>query len=422
MSETSKSNIIIWLTIPFLVIGIVIALLVAANRPPVFKVQSVKMPKPNGWDDLVKAADLACAIRPVGPYSSATHAPEKWTAAELEAWMQMARPSLDLVRVGLSKECMQPPARSYAMLFEGYAQLRELGRTIRSSALYYTVTGRPDEAANSVLDCMELGIVIQRGGHLITGLVGIAIESMPRDDLELLLPKLSSKDLERIASRMKRISAERVPYSDILINEARVSATLDPQAFRGLAAACDWNADYIYLSGKGNPSTLDRINHSARFAFASKTEMIAKKVDYLRALAKEQSKPYTGKSNVPVPDSPLISGYLDTFVRARVAFTRNEAIFAVLQTEVALRRYRAANHRYPDRLSELVPTYLKSMPIDTFGLDKALKYKSTKNGRSFVLYSVGPDMKDSGGTPIPDQNVMQSSIGDIVAGKLVAKP
>jgi hypothetical protein len=50
--------------------------------------------------------------------------------------------------------------------------------------------------------------------------------------------------------------------------------------------------------------------------------------------------------------------------------------------------------RWPARLDELAPRYVKEIPIDTFSL-KPLVYKSSDAG--YVLYSVGKDCADDGG-------------------------
>jgi len=56
------------------------------------------------------------------------------------------------------------------------------------------------------------------------------------------------------------------------------------------------------------------------------------------------------------------------------------------------------------------------VPVDPFGLGKPLKYRSKGNGQSFLLYSIGSDMKDDGGKP--ETEVSQSLFkGDIVPGK-----
>ena len=75
-------------------------------------------------------------------------------------------------------------------------------------------------------------------------------------------------------------------------------------------------------------------------------------------------------------------------------------------TAVALEQFRAAhNNRYPASLSELTPKYLDAPLMDPFD-GQPLRYR--KQDAGYVLYSIGPDLKDDGGKP------MNGKGGDIV--------
>jgi len=64
-------------------------------------------------------------------------------------------------------------------------------------------------------------------------------------------------------------------------------------------------------------------------------------------------------------------------------------------TAVALEQFRAAHdNRYPAALSELTPNYLDATLMDPFD-GQSLRYR--KQGAGYVLYSIGPDLKDDGG-------------------------
>jgi len=68
------------------------------------------------------------------------------------------------------------------------------------------------------------------------------------------------------------------------------------------------------------------------------------------------------------------------------------------QAGLAVERYRLANgNRLPDSLSQLVPQYLASVPVDPFD-GEPLRYKKS-SPKGFVTYSIGPNRQDDGGTP-----------------------
>jgi hypothetical protein len=68
---------------------------------------------------------------------------------------------------------------------------------------------------------------------------------------------------------------------------------------------------------------------------------------------------------------------------------------SLMETNIALHRYRFANGEFPDSLDELTPEYIDEIPTDLFA-NKAMNYK--KSGEHFVLYSVGEDLKDHEGS------------------------
>jgi hypothetical protein len=77
--------------------------------------------------------------------------------------------------------------------------------------------------------------------------------------------------------------------------------------------------------------------------------------------------------------------------------------FALTQTGVdlarvgcALERYRLAHGEYPPTLDVLTPQYLEELPHDVI-TGQPLHYRRTDDGR-FILYSVGWNEKDDGGT------------------------
>jgi RNA polymerase sigma factor (sigma-70 family) len=78
---------------------------------------------------------------------------------------------------------------------------------------------------------------------------------------------------------------------------------------------------------------------------------------------------------------------------------------------VALEQFRAARLQYPADLSELTPTYLDAVPADPFD-GQPLRYR--KQGAGYILYSIGPDLKDDSGKP------MKGNVGDIVFGVATA--
>lgn len=75
--------------------------------------------------------------------------------------------------------------------------------------------------------------------------------------------------------------------------------------------------------------------------------------------------------------------------------TRHTAHLLATQTALAIERYRLTEGHLPESLENLVPTYLQTIPTDPFN-GQNLKYRIKERG--FVVYSVGEDLTDEGGT------------------------
>ena len=80
---------------------------------------------------------------------------------------------------------------------------------------------------------------------------------------------------------------------------------------------------------------------------------------------------------------------LPAYNRARETMAKHKANIEVCKTGLVLKIYKTENGAYPETLSSL-----SEVPVDPFS-GKELIYK--KSGDGFILYSLGPDMKDDGG-------------------------
>jgi hypothetical protein len=88
--------------------------------------------------------------------------------------------------------------------------------------------------------------------------------------------------------------------------------------------------------------------------------------------------------------------------RSVQAFARAQASVDLARVGCALERYFLADHRYPETLQALVPQFIRTLPRDVIN-GEPLKYRLNADG-GFVLYSVGWDEHDDGGTVILDKD------------------
>ncbi len=89
---------------------------------------------------------------------------------------------------------------------------------------------------------------------------------------------------------------------------------------------------------------------------------------------------------------------------------KNQTRIRLLTVELALRSCQSAQGRIPQGLHELVPKTFQRVPIDPFS-GQPLVYRA--QGTNWVLYSIGPDRVDDGGTPVgPRQRGSAERKGD----------
>jgi len=77
----------------------------------------------------------------------------------------------------------------------------------------------------------------------------------------------------------------------------------------------------------------------------------------------------------------------------------------------AVELYRSENDIYPASLGDLVPNYVPELPEDPFTGDSFV-YAQTPS--SYLLYSVGPDMLDDGGSFLDETGAFPERQGDIL--------
>lgn len=397
------------------------AYLTWANRPVHITLPLPTLPSPNGFTELGRVAQNIPLSNGDssrwyldGPVSSPRPG-STWPPSAYARFMQANKPVLDAARSKLTLPSCAPTQRSFASPVPCYARFRELGRRFASEAEYYRARGQFSKAVNSGLDCMNLGTIVPQRGVVYPYIVGNCIESIGLSEAIPLLPRLSGPELGQVAARLEKMCAGRVEISSVITEEgyfdvAAWQEILDNVPVWQRPIACFLLLQDLGRTGEDGPSKSDLL----KFPFQDKRNLLLRNLRWYAALAEEARQPYRGASRIPSPHN-LIADQTEAslFDDVRKLAANQDAIWEVMRAEVAVRRYRADAGRYPEGLNQLVPRYLKSVPTDPCGQGKPLMYRLLKGGREFLLYSVGPDLKDDHGKP----RAKRWGPGDIVAGK-----
>jgi hypothetical protein len=191
------------------VLLVVAALVFTLSQPPP---APPPLPKPNGYDDLVRASRMVADNTP--DYAAMDE-------AELRSLVETNAESLKLARRGLGHECQVPLDYSAAnpTYFTNLAGLKRLAHSLVAEGRLMELEGRPTDAADSYLAVVRLGVATGKGGLLIDSLVSIAIEAIGTARLEKLALTLNAKQCRQAVAVLESCEAGREPMPTIVARE-----------------------------------------------------------------------------------------------------------------------------------------------------------------------------------------------------------
>jgi hypothetical protein len=269
--------------------------------------------------------------------------------ATLKAFVDANKEPLDRGRLGLSRECGVPVAFSREALEAHLAQggtIRRFGRLLDAEGKLAEKEGRTKDAADSYLALHRLGQCAARNGLMVDYSLRLAFESMGSKGVSGLRTKLDQEGDRGVIQTLREIDREWETVDRVVARER--------EWYRRSAPA--YERFIMWSSGAGD-----------------------------RLLA------------------PAIMGL-------EKSSTLNQAFVRLLIADLAIRAFHQERAVYPDRLANLVPAELPTVPVDPFS-GRPLVYRETKSG--YVLYSVGPDGRDDGGAPMADAKIWWEATGDL---------
>jgi hypothetical protein len=273
--------------------------------------------------------------------------------------------------------------------------------------------GRPDDAARSYLDCLRLGVDVPRGGPLIHGLVGMAIQSIGLRPMQDLAERLDAPSAMAAAGEMRRLDAQAPSYADTIANEKESMTAMTLQMFGQPGGWRQFTAGIFHGGSSGAPSAAE-IWLALRFSFTPKRQMLDNVRGYMDAMIADAQRPYYARrAPPPLPGDPLSQTMLPVFDQARFRWVAIAAQWRITELRLATRAYEQQHGAPPPSLEALVPAYLPALPQDPFA-PRPLVFRRKDAGA--LIYSRGPDGKDDGGKDLGSR-VNPDSRGDIVSMK-----
>jgi hypothetical protein len=223
--------------------------------------------------------------------------------------------------------------------------MSDLGKWLSLDAKAAASSGQIDQTLRRGLDQLKLSDVIAHGGLTADYFFGIEVLEQGLKDLRTAMPKLNAEQCKRVADALKAIEARWEPIAVLKKRE---------EVYFWNAAGWSTRVHIVVAWLHGEPS----------------------------------------------PCSRFISNLEDKRNRSR-------ATLRLLQATVALRRFELEQGSRPASLTEFVPRYLTSVPIDPYG-GRPIRYKRLESGHQ--LYSVGQNRVDDGGKLVSSSSVWDGDL------------
>jgi hypothetical protein len=307
------------------------------------------IPDPNGYDDVLAAG------RAIEKARTGVDIPdlEKADEATLIPLVEASREALAQGRQGLDRPFQVPVV--YDMndfmnrLMNESAAIRGLARILFAQGRLAEIRGQVDDAMVSFLDLARLGDAMSHRVPMLPYQVSVAIQTMGLHGLRDLRTKLSPDQCRRVIAVLQDLDEGREPAADVILREHHFMAY-----------------------------NLNKMGMMARFSMAV--------------------------SGVFAKDKARVASTLQQNAH------RLEASRRLLLADLAVRVYRLERGELPPDLDALVPSILKTVPIDPYG-GQPLTYHKLANDRQ--LYSVGPDGDDDHLTPTLPRRHTETDNGDL---------
>jgi hypothetical protein len=306
---------------------------------------------------------------------------------------------------------------------------RETAAILTCRAMLRVSLGRIDDAWQNLLACHRLGRILARGGTLIEGLVGIAIDAVA-NNASISFLYHTKPDPKRIEMYLRDLNslpampgaAEKIDLAERLMGLETVM--LIPQ----------YGTDFLeQLPGAGFPPTkrtkfrdrlfsqsidwdpalqivnqwYDRLVAAARIndpeAFRQESDELKMELKSLkdRTGTTMVIAQFSGPKKRGEAIGNLIVGLMvPSLDKIIFASQRSRQFQHNLHLAFALAAYRADHGRYPAKLDEVAPKYLPAVHDDIFS-GKPLIYRPSDDG--YLLYSVGLNGLDDDGRSFDDE-------------------
>jgi hypothetical protein len=390
-----------------------------ANRKRVLK----WLPKPKPADDGTEIEPDADEI--IGAAQSAA-----WTSQQLPPlaeWVEANKAPIDLLVEASRRPRFYSPSPSLlnntpemmlAMDLPGIQSNREAARVLAARATWHVGENRLEEAWQDNLAIYRLSALFAQGSSLVDQLVAIAIRGMAihittvvlssdhmtkelaqqiQKDLATLPPAKGTANCVDQGERAFGLNAVLFVRSSGLGAIEQLSSGKGDSSPLGLVSI-DWNVVLRRLNAAYDKAAnaMRRDNYDERkAAFVQFENEVANSENNIRRPGSFVAAALSRQSRSNLVGTFVTSLLLPALTAASDAEDRTNTQFALVELAASVAAYHAEHGAYPEKLYDLVPKILPSLPVDLYHA-KPFMYRRIDDG--YLLYTLGPNGTDDGGS------------------------
>lgn len=330
-----------------------------------------------------------------------------WDANLVGEIIQNNTEALDQIEKALTLPHCQVPEITFLDFGLSLSFCRNMAKVMSLRAKWLFEKGDEKAAFNQAMQMIRFGHMMEDcGGGIIHYLVGMAIKGMGLEIIEKMIPdcSLASKDLKSYSDYLSKYTANRkglanafkVEYSvacKIIDDWAKGDFDLDGVKEKDSRSRWKRIPGYFFQPNKtkricadANKSTIENISRNYSEMNLERTTKLEEPKAGWRLL--------TSPNAVGIFLSDLLLPPIDGILLRKC---QEDLSVGATWLLLACKCYKENRGKLPDRLEDLVPEYIENVPQDPFD-GETLRYSAAKK----IIYSVGEDLKDSGGSEKSD--------------------
>lgn len=356
----------------------------------------------NGFEEFVLAGDLA---RQHPLLDIATQANATLGDKRRALFAPEIRKAMELIRIGVGKN-VEPPQRvlDENTLFPEFAGFRALARLLSVHIYVSLADGQINTAIDDLNATLRLGYYVQ-SDSIISGLVGITVDTIGMNSLAKHLPQFAVRDCDRLILVVGNWLKVPPPEIRIIVSEIESAVNIlkknkDNEKFSELFRIITGVSDEPNV-----PSKLQKALENPGIDTHSIVNGAINKIVKLSSDSIANFKlPYWKRTRISIVDdgslayqvadaiTPTLSSVSDRYMQVL-------AQMQLLVVHAAIRKFQWENGRLPNALEELRREREEGLLTDPF-TGELLVYKL--DGERYELYSTGIPERDQNGKIMPN--------------------